>query len=149
MKRSIQINSLNRQKIGNNTPQDFMIKFTPSLKLSQEMKHELAMDRLTMIYSWHNINEQYGKKKIIYSPNKGKIWTEIEFHNGNYSYNDINNYIQESLKENGHDKNGIKITFILSTYKVVIELKDNYWVDQRGSEFNKLLGFDKNIVKQT
>ena len=62
MQRSIQINSLNRQKIGNNTSQDLIIKFTPPLKLSQEMKHELAMNRLTMIYLWHNINEQYGNK---------------------------------------------------------------------------------------
>ena len=68
MKRSIQVNSLNRQKIGNNTPQYFIIKFTSPLILDTEMKHELALHRLTMIYTWHNINEQYGNKKIKYSP---------------------------------------------------------------------------------
>ena len=75
--------------------------------------------------------------------------SEIEFYNGNYSYSDISNYIKESLKDHGHYENVINISFVLSPYKVVIELKDDYWLDLRGPEFNKLLGFDKKIVKQT
>ena len=38
------------------------------------MNYELAMDRVSMTYSWHNINEGYGNNKIKYSPDYGANW---------------------------------------------------------------------------
>ena len=55
MERAIHISSINREKTGENRPDNFLIKFNPSLKLDPEMKHSLAIDRLTMTYSWYNI----------------------------------------------------------------------------------------------
>ena len=53
---AISISSINRQKVGRSRPEDFTIKFKPTLHLEKEMKHEMAVDRVSMTYSWHNIN---------------------------------------------------------------------------------------------
>ena len=44
--RAINISSINRQKIGRSSPQDFTIKFDPVMLLDTEMHHELAVDRV-------------------------------------------------------------------------------------------------------
>ena len=48
MERAIHISSIKREKTGENRPDNFLIKFNPSLKLDPEKKHFLAIDRLTM-----------------------------------------------------------------------------------------------------
>ena len=53
---AINISSINRQKIGRSRPDDFTIKFDPPMHLDSNMRHELALDRASMTYSWHNIN---------------------------------------------------------------------------------------------
>ena len=35
------------------------------------MTHELAMDKVTMTYSWHNILDQYKNNTIKFSPDGG------------------------------------------------------------------------------
>ena len=49
-----------------------MIKFNPILKLEDNMKHEFAMAKVSMTYSWHNISDQYKNNKIKYSPENGR-----------------------------------------------------------------------------
>jgi len=41
------------------------------MHLETEMYHELAVYRVSMIYSWHNINAAYGNKTIKYSKDGG------------------------------------------------------------------------------
>ena len=69
--RAININSRNRQKIGRSRPEDYTIKFDLIMHLDTEMRHELAVDRVSMTYSWHNINAEYGNNKIKYSKDSG------------------------------------------------------------------------------
>ena len=66
--RAIHISSVDRQKIGQNKAEDFIIKFDPVLKLQNNMTHEIALDKATMTYSWHNISDQYQNNEIKYSP---------------------------------------------------------------------------------
>ena len=66
--RAIHISSVDRQKIGQNKAEDFTIKFDPVLKLQSNMTHEIALDKATMTYSWHNISYQYQNNQIKYSP---------------------------------------------------------------------------------
>ena len=54
-----------------------MIKFNPILKLEDNMKHEFAMAKVSMTYSWHNISDQYKNNKIKYSPDNGRNWEKI------------------------------------------------------------------------
>ena len=155
--RAINIFSVNRQKIGASKPGEFTIRFNPSLKLDPGMKHELALDSLSMIYSWYNIGRDYSNNTIKYSTDKGNSWETITFVDGMYSYSDINDYIHQYMEQKNHHttdkgikKFGINLTFILTTYKVLLSItSDNYWLDLRGTEFGDLIGFDKKIVKKT
>ena len=49
--RAINISSINREKLGRSSPEDFVIKFDPTMHLNTEMHHELAVDRVSMAYS--------------------------------------------------------------------------------------------------
>ena len=100
MQRAINISSINRQKIGRSQPEDFQIKFNPVMHLSNEMHHELAVDRISMTYSWHNINAEYGNKTIKYSKDNGANWKTVTFLDGMYSYDDLSDYINQVISDN-------------------------------------------------
>ena len=95
---SIHINSLNRIKMGTSREDDFTVRFDPVLVLEdKKMIHELAVDRLSMTDSWHNIATTYNKSVVRYSPNKSSSWETITFEDGMYSYEDINDYIHHYM----------------------------------------------------
>ena len=83
--RAIHISSVNRQKIRKSKAGDFIIKFDGVLKLQNNMAHKLAMDKVSMTYSWHNISDQYKNNTIKYSTNDGTTET-ITFVDGMYTY---------------------------------------------------------------
>ena len=63
-----------------------------------------------------------------------------------YSYDDLNDYIHQYMAKKNHktqNKYHINILFVLSSYRVVIEIDNNYRLDLRNTEFGSLLGFDK------
>ena len=154
--RAIHISSINREKRGTSRPGDFTIKFNPSLKLDPEKKHQLALDRLSMTYSWYNIRSDYGNNKIKYT-HDGRTWQTITFVDGMYSYSDINDYIHQYMSQKSHhstDSSGkktysINLTFILSTYRVLVSLDGDYQLDLRGTEFGDLIGFEKKLITKT
>ena len=154
--RAIHISSINREKRGTSRPGDFTIKFNPSMKLDPDKKHELALDRLSMTYSWYNIRSDYGNNKIKYT-HDGRTWQTITFTDGMYSYSDINDYIHQYMSQKSHhstDSSGkktysINLTFILSTYRVLVSLDGDYQLDLRGTEFGDLIGFEKKLVTKT
>ena len=118
------------------------------------MKHELAVRTISMTYSWYNIRQIYGNNQIKYSNDKGANWETITFTDGMYSYDDIDEYIKKYMKDKGHlvkgtkdsdnkdTEYGINLYFVLSTYRVLIELNENYQVDLTNLDFRKLIGFD-------
>ena len=158
MERAIHISSIKREKTGENRPDNFLIKFNPSLKLNPEKKHFLAIDRLTMTYSWYNIRSSYNNNTIKYTNDRGANWNTITFKDGMYSYTDINDYLHQYMIQQNHhatDQSGnktfhINISFVLSTYRVLISFSDNkFQLDLRGTDFGSLIGFDKKIVTST
>ena len=135
-----------------------MIKFKPHLKLDPEMKHFLAIDRLTMTYSWYNIRSSYKNNTIKYTNDRGANWNTITFKDGMYSYTDINDYLHQYMENQNHhttDQGGnkvfhININFILSTYRVMISFSDDkFQLDLRGTDFSELIGFEKKLVTKT
>lgn len=46
LQRSLHFSSQNRQKVGMSEAHDFTIKFDPVLKLSNDMQHEIAVNRI-------------------------------------------------------------------------------------------------------
>ena len=61
------------------------------------------------------------------------------------------------MKKKGHltnddktgDKYHINVTFVLSTYKILIQIDNNYQLDLRNSKFGEFIGFTEKIVKKT
>ena len=49
----------------------------------------------------------------------------------------------------GAKKYSINLTFILSTYRILIELDGDYQLDLRGTDFGELIGFEKKLVTKT
>ena len=152
MKRSseklMQISSINRERSGLSKPENFVIKFTPPLELPDGMYHEIAMNKVNMTYSWHNISKFYKSNTIKYSPDSGSTWEKIIFQDGNYSYDDLNAITTETLDNNGDDPKKIEISFINSQYKVLIGLSAGYQLDLKGSKFGELIGFEEKIVER-
>ena len=155
--RAIHMSSVNRQKIGRNKAEGFIIKFDPVLKLQNNMTHEIALDKATITYSWQNISEQYENKEIKYSPDGGTSWETVKFVDGMYTYSDLNDYLHQYMKKKGHfttdakkdDVYYINLTFVLSTYKILIKIDHNYQLDLRNSKFGELIGFTEKIVTKT
>ena len=146
------ISSIDREKMGISKCEDFQIRFDPPLILSTNMKHEIAVDKVSMTYSWHNIRPEYSNNTIKYSADNAKTWNLITFPSGMYSYDDLNNYIHEVMKTNNHrdgDKFDINLRFLLTTFKVAIILTNNYQLDLRNSKFAELIGFNEEIVNTT
>ena len=123
------------------------------MHLDTEMHHELAVDRVSMTYSWHNINAEYGNKTIKYSKDNGSTWKTITFVDGMYSYDDLNEYINQVITSNVDQSSNnhvrVKIYFVLSSYRVVVELGNNWHLDLRNSTFGDLIGFEPKILTTT
>ena len=70
-----------------------------------------------------------------------------------YSYSGLNDFIHSSVENNSHKDSdgtfGVNLLFILSTYKVVIELSNKFRLDLTASNFGDLIGFDQKIVTST
>ena len=56
---------------------------------------------------------------------------------------------KKAADDNGEDVYGLDLYFILSTYKVLIELKGDYQVDLRNMDFRKFVGFESKIIDST
>ena len=153
---AIHISSVQREKIGVNKPHDFLIKFNPPLKLDPQFRHFLALDRLSMTYSWYNIRSDYNNNTIKYT-HDGTTWNTITFSDGMYSYSDINDYIHQymdlkshhSTNSKGEKTYSINLSFVLSTYRVLITIDGSYRLDLRGTDFGELIGFEKKLVTKT
>ena len=155
MERAIHISSINREKTGENRPDNFLIKFNPPLKLDRELKHSLAIDRLTMTYSWYNIRSSYNNNTTKYTNDRGVNWNTVVFKDGMYTYTDINDYLCQYMEQKNHhttDQRGnkvfhININFILSTYRVLISFSDDKF--QLDLNFGELIGFEKKLITKT
>ena len=109
-----------------------------------------------MTYSWYNIRSSYGNNKIKYT-HDGTTWQTITFSDGMYSYSDLNDYIHQYMDQKSHhstDPKGkknysINLSFILSTYRVLVTLDGSYQLDLRGTDFGDLIGFEKKLVTKS
>ena len=121
------------------------------------MTHEIALDKVTMTYSWHNILNLYQNNHIKYSTDGSTSWQTVKCIDGMYTYSDLNDYLHQYMKKKSHlttedktgDKYHINLTFVLSTYKILIKIDNNYQLDLRNSKFGELIGFTEKIVKKT
>ena len=152
MEREITLSSYSVKDEPSNRPGDFTTRFSRTLDYdhSDGIWYIGFNKIISMAFTWTNINTGYDNQKIAYSKDGGKTFTDIDFPKGVWSYIDIDNYIKEKTKivnGDGDEEFPITVTFDDSTFRVLVTLNANYQLDLRKSNFAKLIGFDKVILR--
>lgn len=57
---------------------DFTTTFNPVMRFDPNIEYYVALDSLSMSYSWYNVSNSYSNNKLKYSHDSGNTWTEIE-----------------------------------------------------------------------
>ena len=128
---------------------DFTVRFNPGLEFDKNRKYKVALGSINMAYSWYNVSSKYNNNTLKYSQDSGKTWHSLTIPNGNYSYLELNSYIQSEIASNGHTKDGISIKFVAPMFKVLLSMKSGFQLDLKTGDFGKLLGFEKKIYTAT
>ena len=152
MEREITLSSFPVRNVKGNRPGDFTTRFSPEINVSDKnAEYYLAFNRIiSMAFSWTNINPGYNNQKIAFSKDGGKTFTDIDFTQGVWDYQDINNYIKEKTKTvdgDGKEVYPINLTFDEPTFRVIVTLDTDYRLDLTKSNFNNLIGYDKVILE--
>ena len=103
-----------------------------------------------MAFTWTNINYGYDNQKIAFSKDGGRTFTDIDFTQGVWHYKDLDRYIGEKTKTvdgDGKEVYPITLTFDEPTFRVLITLQQNYQLDLTKSNFYRLIGFKREILK--
>ena len=130
----------------------FTTRFNPPIQLEKDKLYEIALINLETYYSFPNVDAS--NNYFRYSPDNGITWFEIYIDEGSYDIIDINDTIQQKMRQNGHydsvnEEYYITISANSNTLKSVLILENNYHVDFRPPiSISKLLGFDHNIYTQ-
>jgi len=152
VEREITLSSFPVRDVKGNRPGDFTTKLSPEIDLSDKnASYYLSIIRIiSMAFSWTNINSGYDNQKIAFSKDEGTNYTDIDFAQGVWDYEDINNYIKEKTKTvNGDGKEvfPINLNFDEPTFRVIFTLETDYRLDLTKSNFNNLSGFNKVILQ--
>ena len=150
MEREIVLSSYSVKNQGNNKPENFITRFSRPIVLDSNYEYEIGLNRIiNMSFTWFNVNPDYGNQLIKYSSDNGSKFNNITFPQGVWNYTDFNEYIKEITKTGDNDDPVYPITleFDSTTFRVTIELGNNYQIDLSQSNFNELVGFDKKILK--
>lgn len=116
-----------------------------NITLPYEKDYEIALVQYSMPYSWHNLSSKYNNNVFSYSTNGGGSYTNITIPNGNYSIEELNDYIAATL---GNTNIVIQANF--NTGRVEVVLANNHGIDfSVANSFRGLLGFDSALIVNT
>ena len=151
MDREIVLSSYNVKGQGNNTPQNFTIKFNQTINLDSNSQYVVGLNRIiNMSFTWFNVNKSYDNQSIKYSSDGGSTLKEITFQPGVWNYTDFDAYIKEITKivKDGANNNEYPITlkFNETTFRVTITLANNYTLDLSTGNFYDLIGFHEERI---
>ena len=76
-----------------------------------------------MSYSWYDIAQIYNNNALKYKDYSGTNWTTIKIPDENYSYEDIESFMEQSLEKSNHSKPGVELKLVSSIFKVLITLE--------------------------
>jgi len=123
---------------GNKTK--FTTQFNPHIQLKKNKGYEIALVNLD---TFPNITTD--NNHLSYTADAGKIWYHMLIPEGSYDIEDINKFIQQKMKQYGHDAN-VTISANTNTLKSVLILENNYQVDFRPEHsICSVLGFDNKL----
>ena len=153
MEREIVLSSYSVKYQGNNIPQNFITKFNRPIILDSNSQYVVCLNRIiNMSFTWFNVNPSYANQIIKYSSDNSSTFNEIKFPAGVWNYMDFNTYIKDITKivKDGNLPNEYPITleFDNTTFRVTVILSKNYQLVFTASNFNELIGFNKEILKK-
>ena len=133
------------QIIVSNDTTRFTTMFNPPIQLEKDIQYEIALINLETYYSFPNVDAS--NNYFRYSPDAGVTWFEIYIPEGSYDISDIDDTVQQKMRQNGHyDSTNITISANSNTLKSILILENDYQVDFRQlNSISKLLGFDNDI----
>ena len=104
-----------------------------------------------MAFTWFNITQELNNQKIRFSSDSGTNWTELTFTPGVWNYVDFNNFIKDETKTGTSSNPSFPITleFDDTIFRTIITLAQNYQLDLTQSDFNDLIGFNKQILTKS
>ena len=149
MQRQLVLSSHSVKNKNGNKPSDFRIKYTNPITLDSNRKYEIGLDRIiSMSFTWFNITAELNNQLIKYSSDNGNTWTDINFSPGEWNYIDFNNFIKnETQTGTANNPNyPISLEFDDSIFRVIITLATNYRLNLTQSDFNDLIGLNKQIL---
>ena len=122
----------------------FTTRFNPHIQFKKNKSYEMAVVNFETYYSFPNITHE--NSKMYYSPDAGVSWFLIVVPEGSYDIEDINRYIKQRIKQNGHDENGVTLSANTNTLKAVLILENNYQVSFRSADWiSSVLGFNPDF----
>lgn len=134
--------TLDSSTILNQNSDDFTIDFSSPLKVIDGI-HEIGLIKCNLWYSFFNVSNDYNNRVIQYTNNTAQTRT-VTFPEGNYTINQLNDYLNASMINFG-DTASIIIEPNYSTLKVKITILNGYSLDLTTSNFNLLLGWNSGI----
>ena len=149
MERQLILSSHAVKNQNGNKPGDFTIKYTNPIILDPNRQYEIGLNRIiSMSFTWFNITKELNNQKIRYSSDNGANWTEIIFNPGVWNYIDFNSYIKERTKTGSASNPSypISLEFDDTIFRTIVSLAQNYQLDLTQSDFNDLIGFNKQVL---
>lgn len=149
MERQLTLSSHNVDKLSDNSPSDFTIRYTNPINLDPNKRYVIGLDRIiTMAFTWFNITSSLSNQLIKFSSDGGSTWRNITFPPGVWSYEDFDNFIKAKTKTGTAEKPSYPISLAVdkTTFRTIIRLATNYQLDLRPSNFGDLIGFNKKIL---
>src|SRR5688572_5562141 len=150
-------------------------QFSPLIELDAGKKYEMSLLNLETYFSFPNIdatNNHFRYTPYVNPDERSDdsdsrpggsdrsdsdgvgIWTDVFIPEGCYEITDINDYIQRTMKENGHydtvnNEYYISLEPNTNTLKSVLNIAPNYKVDFRSdNSIRAVLGFAKKIYNE-
>ena len=150
MDEGITLSSIRDRDQGNNTPQNFTTRFNKPIILDSNHKYAVGLNRIiNMSFTWFNVTPSYNNQLIKYSSDNGSTFEEITFQAGVWNYTKFNTHIKDITKivKDGDNEYPITLEFNETTFRVTVMLAKNYQLDLTASNFNELIGFKKEVLK--
>ena len=149
MNRQLILSSHSVKNKNGNKPSDFMIKYTNPIILDPNRQYEIGLNRIiSMSFTWFNITSELNNQKIRFSSDGGNNWTDLALNPGVWNYVDFNNFLKDNTKTGtaSNPSYPISLEFDDTIFRTIITLAQNYQLDLTQSNFNDLIGFNKQVL---
>ena len=149
MDRQLILSSHTVKNQNGNKPGDFTIKYINPIILNPNRQYEVGLDRIiSMSFTWFNVTKELNNQKIRYSSDSGTNWTELILSPGVGNYVDFNNFLKDKTKTGSANNPSypISLEFDDTIFRTIITLATNYRLDLTVSDFNDLIGFNKQVL---